>query len=115
VNDRAKSSNTYDMITGSDFLTVFRMNLNFNDKTVSWDTDIVSKRETGNLKYMKLLSKAYLTASEPKHLMDEYAGSTKILDAEYKTAVLQEVVDSRNYLSQRENSNYCGYSKNVNI
>jgi hypothetical protein len=41
-----------------------------------------------------LLTEAYFTANEPKLLEDEYTQSTKRLDAEYKPAVLQEVIDT---------------------
>ena len=38
VDDRSKSSNTYDMIIGRDLLVELDIILNFNDKTVTWDT-----------------------------------------------------------------------------
>jgi hypothetical protein len=50
VDDHSKSSITYDMIIGRDLLTELGMILNFQDKTVSWDTDTIPMREKGNLK-----------------------------------------------------------------
>jgi hypothetical protein len=58
------------------------MILNIQYKTVSWDTVTIPMREKGNQKTLKLL------------MEDEYTQSTKILDAEYKPAVLQEVIDT---------------------
>jgi hypothetical protein len=49
-----------------------------------------------------LLTEVYLTANEPKLLEDEYTQSTKRLDAEYKPAVLQEVIDTHINLNQKE-------------
>jgi hypothetical protein len=43
-----------------------------------------------------------LTANEPKLLEDGYTRSSKILDAEYKPSVLQEVVDTCINLNKKE-------------
>jgi hypothetical protein len=39
VDNRFESSSTYDMIIGQDLLGELGIILNFNDKTVTWDTD----------------------------------------------------------------------------
>jgi hypothetical protein len=48
------------------------MILNFQDKTVSWDTDTIPMREKGNLKTLKLLTEGYLRANKPKLVEEEY-------------------------------------------
>jgi hypothetical protein len=39
VDYRSESSSTYDMIMGRDLLGVLGIIMNFNDHTVTWDTD----------------------------------------------------------------------------
>jgi hypothetical protein len=41
VDDRSESSSTYDMIMGRDLLGELSIIMNFNDHTVTWDTDSV--------------------------------------------------------------------------
>jgi hypothetical protein len=66
VDDRSKSSSTYDMIIRRYILAELGMILNFQDKTVSWDTDTIPMRENGNLKTLKLPTEVYLTEYETK-------------------------------------------------
>jgi Aspartyl protease len=42
VDDCSESSSTYDMIIGGELLGELGIILNFNDKTVTWDTDTIS-------------------------------------------------------------------------
>jgi hypothetical protein len=44
VDDRSESSNTYDMIIGQgrDLLGELGIIMNFNDHTVTWDTETIS-------------------------------------------------------------------------
>jgi hypothetical protein len=39
IDDRSESSITYDMIIGQDLLGELGIIMNFNDHTVTWDTD----------------------------------------------------------------------------
>jgi hypothetical protein len=48
-------------------------------------------KDRGFLNSQKSITEIYLTANEPQSLMDEFSCSTKILDAEYKPAILEEV------------------------
>jgi xylose isomerase len=41
VDDRSESSSTYDMIMGQDLLGESGIIMNFNDHTVTWDTDTI--------------------------------------------------------------------------
>jgi hypothetical protein len=41
VVDRSESSSTYDMIMGRDLLGELGIIMNFNDHTVTWDTDTI--------------------------------------------------------------------------
>jgi hypothetical protein len=105
------------MIIGRDLLTELGMIINFQDKTVSLDTDTISIREKGNLKALKLLTKVYLTTNEPKLLKDAYSHSNKMLDAEHNMSLqyYRKSLITVTTSVRRKNSNYCSYSKNMNI
>jgi hypothetical protein len=45
VYDRSESSSAYDMIMGRDLLGELGIIMNFNDHTVSWDTDTHNERQ----------------------------------------------------------------------
>jgi hypothetical protein len=45
-----------------------------------------------------------LPSNEPKSLVDKFSQSTKILDAEYKPAILKEVTQMCNILNTEEQS-----------
>ena len=102
VDDRSKSSSTYDMIIGRDLLGELGIILNFNDHTVTWDTDTIPMKDRGTLNTQDALLEVYLASNEPKSLVDEFSRSTKILDAEYKPAVLKEVTQMCTNLNTEE-------------
>ena len=56
-----------------------------------------------------------LTANEPQTLVDKFSHSTKILDAEYKPAVLDEVIKMCENLNQEEQHQLLQILKNMNI
>jgi hypothetical protein len=68
--------------------------MNFNDPTVTWDTDTIpmKDRETCTLSSVEALIEVYMSANEPQTLRDEYSRATKIPDAEYKPASLDYVI-----------------------
>jgi hypothetical protein len=45
VDDRSESSSTYDMIIGLDLLGELSIIMNFNDHTVTWDTDTIPMKD----------------------------------------------------------------------
>jgi hypothetical protein len=45
VDDRSESSRTYDMIIGRDLLGELGIIINFNDHTVTWDTDTIPMKD----------------------------------------------------------------------
>jgi hypothetical protein len=47
LKDRSKPSDTYDMIIGRNHLGKLGIILNFNGKTVTWDTDIIPMKDSG--------------------------------------------------------------------
>jgi len=102
LDDRNKSSNTYDMIIGRDLLGELGIILNFNDHTVTWDTDTIPMKDRGTLNTQDALLEVYLASNEPKSLVDEFSRSTKILDAEYKPAVLEDVTQMCTNLNTEE-------------
>ena len=102
VDDRSKASDTYGMIIGRDLLGKLGIILNFNDKTVTWDTDTIPMKDRGSLNSQKVITEIYLAANEPQSLMNEFSRSTKILDAEYKPAILEEVTKTCENLNEEE-------------
>jgi hypothetical protein len=49
IDDRSKLSSTYDMVIGRDLLGDLGSILNFNDHTVTWDTDTIPMKDRGTL------------------------------------------------------------------
>jgi hypothetical protein len=45
IDDRSESSSTYDMIMGRDLLEELGIIMNFNDHTVTWDTDTIPMKD----------------------------------------------------------------------
>jgi hypothetical protein len=68
--------------------------MNFNDHTVTWDTDIIrmKDRDTCTLSSVEAPIEGSMSANEPQTLRDEYSRATKITDAEYKPASLDDVI-----------------------
>jgi hypothetical protein len=60
--------------------------MNFNDHTVTWDTDTIPMNNRGTLSSVEGLIEVYMSANKAQTLRDEYSRATKILDAEYKQA-----------------------------
>ena len=102
VDDRSKSSNTYDMIIGQGLLGELGIILNFNDHTITWDTDTIPMKDRGTLNTQDALLEVDLPSNEPKSLVDKFSRSTKILDAENKPAVLNEVTQMCTNLNTEE-------------
>jgi hypothetical protein len=59
--------------------------MNFNDHTVTWDTDTIPviDRENYTLSSVEALIEVYMSANEPQTLRVEYSQVTEILYAEY--------------------------------
>jgi hypothetical protein len=51
VYDRSESSSTYHMIMGRDFLGESGIIMNFNDHTVTWDTDTIPMKDRDTALY----------------------------------------------------------------
>jgi hypothetical protein len=96
VDDRSESSSTYDMIMGQGLLGELGIIMNFNDHTVTWDTDTtpMKDRDTCTLSSVEALIEVYVIANEPQTLRDEYSQATKILDDKYKPASLDDVINT---------------------
>jgi hypothetical protein len=90
------------MIIGRDLLGKLGVILNFNDKAITWDTDTIPMKDRGSLNSKKVITEIYLTANEPWSLMDEFSLSTKIIDAEYKPSILEEVIKTCENLNEEE-------------
>jgi hypothetical protein len=68
--------------------------MNFNDHTVTWDTDTIpmKDRDRYTLSSVETLIEVYMSTNEPQTLRNEYSRATEILDAEYKPASLDDVI-----------------------
>jgi hypothetical protein len=51
VDDRSESSSTYDMIMSRDLLGESGIIMNFNDHTVTWDTDTIPMKDRDTALY----------------------------------------------------------------
>jgi hypothetical protein len=73
------SSSTYDMIMGRDLIGEFGIIMNFNDHTVTWDTDTIpmKDRDTCTLSSVEALIEINMSTNEPQTLRDEYCRATK--------------------------------------
>jgi hypothetical protein len=80
------------MIMGRDLLGKLGIIINFNDHKVTWDTETIPMKDRGTLSSVEALIDVYMIANEPQTLRDEYSQATKILDAEYKPASLDDVI-----------------------
>jgi hypothetical protein len=91
--------------------------MNFNDHTVTWDTDNtkMKDRDTGTLSLVEALIEVHMSANEPQTLRDEYSRATKILDSEYEPASLDDVIKTCENLHVEDSINSKHYSKYVNI
>jgi hypothetical protein len=92
------------MIMGRDLLGELDIIMNFNQYTVSWDTDTIpmKDRDTCNLSSVEALIEVYMSANEPQTLRNEYSRATKILDAEYKPASLDDFIKTCENLHAEE-------------
>jgi hypothetical protein len=55
VDDRSESSSTFDMIMGRDILGELGIIMNFNDHTVTCDTDTIPIKDRGTLSSVEAL------------------------------------------------------------
>ena len=72
VYDQPKASSTYYMIIARNFHVESGMILNFNDHTVTWDTDTIPMKDRGTLNTQEALVEAYLASTETQSLVDEF-------------------------------------------
>jgi hypothetical protein len=66
--------------------------MNFNDHTVTWDTDTIPMKDSGTLSTIEALIELHMSANKPQTLRDEYSWVTQILDADYEPARLDDVI-----------------------
>jgi hypothetical protein len=90
------------MIISRDLLGELEIILNFNDQTITWDTDSIPMKDRGTLNNQDAILQVYLASNELQSLVDKFLRSTKILDAEYKPAVLEEVTQWCTNLNKEE-------------
>jgi hypothetical protein len=69
------------LVINRDLLGELGIIMNFDDHTVTWDTDTIpmKDRDTCTLFSVDSLVEVYMSANEPKTLRDEYSQATKIL------------------------------------
>jgi hypothetical protein len=67
------------------------------------------------LSSVEALIEVYMSANEPQTLRDEYSQATKILDAEYKPASLDDVIKTCENLHVEEQHQLKALLKNMNL
>jgi hypothetical protein len=72
-------------------------------------------KDRGSLNPHKVITEIYLTANEPQSLLNEFSLSTKILDAEYKPAILEEVSKTCENLNEEEQQRLLQVLQHMNI
>jgi hypothetical protein len=79
VDNRSESSSTYDMNIGEgrDLLGELGIILNFDDHTVTWDTDTIPMNDRRTLSSLEALTKINLSTNEPQTLRNEYSWVVK--------------------------------------
>ena len=97
----------YDMIIGRDLLTQLRIDIRFSDKTIKWEDKIVNMKSFSDIWKAKHPTRAemratFLKSVEPKATQEETERVTKILDANYEKANLEEVVASATSLNREQ-------------
>jgi hypothetical protein len=82
------------LATNQDLLGELGIIMNFNDHTVTWDTDTIpmKDRDKCTLSSVEALIEVYMIANEPQTLRDEYSRASKILNADCKPASLYDVI-----------------------
>jgi hypothetical protein len=82
------------MIMCRDLLGELGIIINFNDHTVTWNTDTIpmKDRDISTLSSIEAVTEVYMIANEPQTLRDEFSRATKVLDTEYKPASLDDVI-----------------------
>jgi hypothetical protein len=70
VDFRYGSSSTYEMIIGRDLLGELGIIMNFNNHTVTWDTDTIpmKDRDACSLSLVEALIEVYMIVNEPRVL-----------------------------------------------
>jgi hypothetical protein len=78
--------------------------MNFNDRTVTWDTDTTPMKygDTYTLSSLGALIEVYMSANESQTLRYEYSSATKIIDSEYNPASLDDVIKTYENLHVKE-------------
>ena len=111
IDDRTNIGSTYDMIIGRDLLHELGITINFDAKTLTWETDTILMKSRGHLKDKKTVNDIFLTANEPTGIQDEFARATQILDANYHAANLNEVVNCTNTMNIDEKRQFKDFAK----
>jgi hypothetical protein len=72
--------------TNQDLLREIGIIMNFNDHTVTWDTENIPMKDNfrGTLSSVEILIEVCISANEPQTLRDEYSQATKVIYTEYK-------------------------------
>ncbi|GFH49966.1 hypothetical protein CTEN210_06442 [Chaetoceros tenuissimus] len=97
----------YDMIIGRDLLNKLKIDLRHSDKTIKWNDVLVPMKSFSDIWEAKHPTRqemraTFLRSVEPKATQEETERVTKILDANYEKANLEEVVASATSLNREQ-------------
>ena len=102
-----RQESPYDAIIGLDIMGALGMDIQFSDKTIRWDGETVSMKESGSYKSRKAMEAAYkLATRQGVPILEEQMGrQAKILDADYSKVGVNEMVDQMDNISLNFESN----------
>ncbi|GFH55792.1 hypothetical protein CTEN210_12268 [Chaetoceros tenuissimus] len=97
----------YDMIIGRDLLNKLKIDLRHSNKTIKWNDVLVPMKSFSDIWEAKHPTRqemraTFLRSVEPKATQEETERVTKILDANYEKANLEEVVASATSLNREQ-------------
>jgi hypothetical protein len=97
----------YDMIIGRDLLLKLNIDLRFSEKNIKWEDKIVQMKSFSDIWKDTHPTRAemratFLKSVEPKATKEETERITKILDANYEKANLEEVVENATSLNREQ-------------
>lgn len=103
VDDKTKQSeSSYDMIIGMDLMTEIGIYVDTAKKVVSWENGEIPLKQRSDLNSKMILYTLYHMAQEVSVLKEAEARHSRILDADYSAADLEEYVRELNHLTHEE-------------
>ena len=92
----------YDMIIGTDLMTALGLDLKYSTNSIVWDTVEISMKSLDEVRSSYVMTCYYHWCYESAQVTDATKRVTRILDAKYKKADLNEVVRDATHLTKTQ-------------